>query len=326
MEARARELYRILVDTALGRARPTTAVFDCKMVGLWYTTEEPMKSFVERLRSFEGRDGVLSVSLGHGFPWGDVPESGARLWVVTNDDPERAAALSKQLGREFWDLREQTTTRWLEIDAALDLALSEVGGPVVMADIADNPGGGAPGDSTFILRRLLERGVGAAVVGVIWDPDAVRVCTQAGPGAVIPLRVGGKSGVVSGDPVELQVTVRATAVDHSQTGLGFSEPLGAAAWVEAAGGLHLVLASVRTQVLGTDAFTGLGLTLADKKLIVVKSTQHFHAQFAPLASRVVYVSTPGALSPDFANIPYRVRDLNYWPRVADPHRLFSHAH
>ena len=82
--------------------------------------------------------------------------------------------------------------------------------------------------------------------------------------------------------------------------------------------MHLLIASLRSQVYGTDAFTGIGITLADKRLVVVKSTQHFHAQFAPLASEVLYVSTPGALTLDFASIPYRVRSPDYWPRVEDP--------
>jgi microcystin degradation protein MlrC len=324
-EHRARELCQILLSMALGHVRPTMAAFDCRMVGLWHTTREPMRSFVNRLQSFEGHDGVLSISLGHGFPWGDVPESGARLWVVTDDDPKRAALLCERLGFEFWNLREQTAIQWLSVDAAIDLAFAADAGPTVIADVADNPGGGAPGDSTFILQRMLERRKGDAVLGAFWDPAAVQACSDAGIGAVIKLRVGGHCGAVSGSPVDIQVVVRALAADHVQTGLGFKDRLGAAVWVEGPGNLHLVLASVRTQVLGTDAFTALGLTLEDKKLIVVKSTQHFHAQFAPIARQVLYVATPGALTPDFADIPYRVRDTNYWPRVADPHGLTTNA-
>jgi microcystin degradation protein MlrC len=319
-EARARELYRILVDTAQGRVRPTTAVFDCKMVGLWHTTDEPMRSFVGRMQSFEGREGVLSVSLGHGFPWGDVPESGTKLWVVTDNDPRKARVLAEQLGREFWDLREQTKPIAMGVDDAIDRALRATNGPVVLADVADNPGGGAPGDSTFILQRLVERNVGNVAMGTFWDLGAVHVCKSAGVGAVIDLRLGGKCGPSSGTPVDLRVKVRAVLPAHSQSGLGRRWPLGTAVWVEAEHGLHLVLASVRDQVFGIDAFTGMGISLADKKLVIVKSTQHFYAQFAPIASEVVYVATPGAVSPDFANIQYRARSLNYWPRVPDPHR------
>ncbi len=79
-----------------------------------------------------------------------------------------------------------------------------------------------------------------------------------------------------------------------------------------------MIASVRSQVFGTDAFTGIGIDLAKMHIVVVKSTQHFHAQFAPIARQVVYVSSPGALTSDFASIPYTTRDLDYWPRVAEP--------
>lgn len=323
-DERGRELYRILVDAAAGRVKPVTAVFDCKMVGLWHTTREPMQGFVRRMAAAEREPGVLSVSLGHGFPWGDVPEAGAKLWVVTDNDPVLARAVADRLGRAFWDLRERIGAQVVGIDAALDAAaVVKVQGPVVLADVADNPGGGAAGDSTFILRRLLERGVGNAVVGALWDLGAVHVCRQAGVGAQLDLRIGGKCGPASGLPVDLRVTVRAIVADHSQSALGTRERLGDCVWVEAAnglpGGLHIVLASIRTQTYGTDAFTGMGLRLTDKDLVVVKSTQHFHAEFAPLARQVLYVSSPGAMDFDFAAIPYRARSLDYWPRVADPH-------
>jgi microcystin degradation protein MlrC len=321
---RALELYRILVDTANGRVRPTTAVWDCRMVGLWHTTTEPMHSFVERMKSFEGSDGVLSVSLGHGFPWGDVAESGARLWVVTDGDEAKAATLARRLGEEFWAMREATRSMPLSVDAAIHRAEAvwrSDGGLVVMADVADNAGGGAPSDSTFILRRLVERGIAAAVLGAFWDLGAVHICREAGVGARLDLRVGGKVGPSSGSPVDVRVTVRAIAENHSQDVFGMRWPMGPSVWVESDGGLHLLLCSIRSQVYGTDAFTGIGITLTDKALVVVKSTQHFHAAFAPLAREVLYVSTPGAISPDFGAIPYRVRRLDYWPRVANPHDL-----
>ena len=124
---------------------------------------------------------------------------------------------------------------------------------------------------------------------------------------------------MSGDPVDVRIPVRAIVEGHTQSALESRAPLGTGVWVEAANDVHIVMASARSQVFGTDAFTGLCLTLDDKKIGVVKSTQHFHAQFAPIARKVVYVSTPGALTSDFASIPYKVRSLNYWPRVKNPH-------
>jgi microcystin degradation protein MlrC len=314
----SREVYRLLCATATGRVRPVSAVCDCAMVGLWHTTREPMRSFVQRMKALEGRDGVLSVSLGHGFPWGDVPGAGARVWVVTDGDAPRAQTLAHRLAAEFWALRERTRAPVLELDEALDRIEALDGGPVVLADVADNPGAGAPGDSTFVLRALLRRPIGPAVVGAFWDLGTVQLCAEAGVGSTLTVRIGGKCGPHSGDPVDLAVTVRAVVEQHHQTLLGSRCSLGRSVWAEAAGGLHLVLASVRSQVGGTDAFTSLGLTLHDKRLIVVKSMQHFHTAFAPLAREVLYVRTPGAVDPDFAAIPYRQRSPDYWPRSAEP--------
>ncbi len=317
---RLQELTRIVHDAALGRVRPTMAVFDCKMIGLWHTTREPMAGFVRRMQECEQLPGVLSVSLGHGFPWGDVAESGAKMWVVTDNDPRLAATLAEQLGREFWALRHQTGTPVLSIEAALNQAQSVDGGPVVLADIADNAGGGAMSDSTFLLRAVLEQGVADVAIGAFWDLGAIQICRQAGIGAHVDLRLGGKCGPASGDPIDLPVTVKAIKDDFSQPGLSnIRSPLGLSVWVQAADGLDIVLTSMRSQVFSPEIFTGLGIDLAYKKLIIVKSTQHFHALFAPLAKVVLYVSSPGAMSNNFADLPYRVRSLDYWPRVENPH-------
>ena len=324
---RLRELLAIVLDTAAGRLRPTTAMFDCRMVGLWHTTREPMAGFVRRMQQVEQQPGVLSVSLGHGFPWGDVPESGAKLWVVTDDDPALAARLAEQLGREFWEMREQTATPMLSIDEALAQAPASATGdgrPVVIADIADNAGGGAMSDSTFILRALLERGTPDVAIGAFWDLGAIQICRDAGVGARIALRLGGKCGPASGDPIDLEVVVKAVLENHAQTGLHSNDevaPLGPSVWVQAANGLDIVLVSVRSQTFSPVVFTGLGLSLEGKQWVVLKSTQHFHAQFAPLARQILYVTTPGAIDMDFAALRYERRDLDYWPRISDPHRF-----
>lgn len=325
---RMRELLTLVLDAARGQVKPVTAVFDCKMVGLWHTTREPMAGFVRRMQEVEKQAGVLSVSLGHGFPWADVPEAGAKLWVITDNDPALAAQLAEQLGREFWALRDQTRTPGLSIDDAFTQALAIEGGPVVLADVGDNAGGGAMSDSTFMLRALLERGIGDAAIGAFWDLGAVQICRDAGVGARITLRLGGKCGPSSGDPLDVRVVVKAVDEDFYQPGLGGDEHrtlLGPSAWIQVDDGNHtgidIVLISRRSQVMSPHVFTGLGINLAGKKLIIVKSAQHFHAQFAPLAKAVLYVASPGTLDTDFARLPYRVRSLDYWPRVANPHRL-----
>jgi microcystin degradation protein MlrC len=304
-----------------GEVRPVMAYHDCRMISMWRTSVEPMKGFVARMQSLEGKDGILSVSFGHGFPWGDVPEVGAKMVVIADGDQAKAQALAKELGEEIWRLREECFPRHDTIDGGIDAALGSTAGkagPVVIADVADNAGGGAPSDNTAILRRLVDRGVTNAAIGSFWDPVSVQFCIEAGVGATFDLRIGGKCGVASGDPVDLKVTVRAIARDHSQGGMsGSRAKMGDSVWVSA-GGLDIILNSTRTQIFQPDAFTGLGCTLADKALVVVKSTQHFYAGFAPIAKEVRYVAAPGAIGPDFAAIPFTKRTTPYWPRVENP--------
>ncbi len=314
---RAEELFDVCLATARGEVKPTMSLYDCRMVSMWRTPVEPMRGFVDRMQSLEGKDGVLSVSFGHGFPWGDVADVGAKMLVVTDNDPEKGAALAENLGRQIWEMREQTAPEHLDIDAAIDRALATDGGPVVLADVSDNAGGGAPSDSTFVLRRLLERGVTNVVSGCYWDPVAVRICIEAGEGATFDLRVGGKCGVASGDPVDLTVTVRKIQRDAVQSFGPSVAQLGDAVWVTA-DGIDLVLNTKRTQTLNPDAFTNFGLDPAERKIVVVKSTQHFYAGFAPIAADVLYVAAPGAIAPDFADIPFTKLDKPFWPKVEDP--------
>lgn len=315
---RLRELYELTLAQLAGKIKPVTAMFDTRMVGLWHTTSEPMKSFVSRMQSFEGKDGILSVSLGHGFPWGDVPETGARLWVVADGDENKAAALAEKLGREFWAMRNESSTPPLTLNAALAHVQASKKGLLVLADVGDNAGGGAMSDSTFILKGLLKAGIGNAALGCYWDLGAVALCRSAGVGAEIDLRIGGKCGPLSGDPVDLRVTVRAIREDVGQSALNVRYRLGTAVWVQAENGIDIVLNTQRGQVFTPEAFEGLGIKLSEKKLVVVKSSQHFHAGFAPIASEIIYVGVPGSTAQDYTSIPFKKRQLNYWPLVEDP--------
>lgn len=215
-------------------------------------------------------------------------------------------------------MRDQTFAHLDTIDEGIDVALAAPRGPVVLADIADNAGGGAPGDNTAILRRLVERRVTVAAIGCFWDPVAMQFYREAGVGARFELRIGGKCGRASGELIDLMITVRNVLDSHSQQGLSDGRfDCGASAWVEA-DGVDIVLISQRGQTHAPDAFTGLGCTLADKRVVVVKLSQHFYAGFAPIATEIRYVSAPGALTMDFANIPYVRKTAPFWPRVADP--------
>ncbi len=314
---RAAELFAIAADAAEGRTRPVMAAFDCRMIGSFRTTEQPLRGIVDRMYAMEGRDGILSVSLAHGFPWADVADVGVKTLVVADGDAARAAQAARALGEDIFARREALRPIFHSVDAAVDIALAMEGGPVVIADVADNPGGGAPGDSTFILRRLLARGIRDVASGYYWDPMAVRFCQEAGIGASFMLRVGGKTSALSGDPVDLPITVRGIAENVTQRFGPSPAPMGTAVWVEAAG-IDLLLISHRTQVFHPEGFAATGLDVAARKIVVVKSTQHFVAGFAPIAKAILYASEPGTLRGDFAAIPYTKLARPWWPKVEDP--------
>jgi len=315
--ARGRELFRLCVDAAAGQTRPVMAVFDCRMVNLFPTPAGPMAAFVAEMQEQEGRDGVLSLSLGHGFPWGDVEDSGVRMLAVTNGDEAGARAVARRFGERFFAQRREVSERGLSMDEALDRALAGPPGLIVIADKADNTGGGAPGDSTFLARRVIERGLKDVAIGPLWDPVAVGFCGDAGVGARLALRIGGKCGPQSGDPLDVTVDVRGLSDRLVQRGLGRPSVLGRGAWVEA-DGVHLILVERREQAFSPDLFTNIGLDLGAMRIAAVKSTAHFRAGFAPIAAEILTTVGPGALLEDFAAIPYQKRKPNYWPRVEEP--------
>lgn len=313
---RAEELFEICRRAHEGEVRPVMAVHDCRMIHMWRTPVEPMRGFVREMQDAE-KDGVLSVSFAHGFPWQDVPGTSAKMLVIGDGDAGLAESTARRFGERIWALREQTVQPMLTVDEALD-AVEEGPGPVVLADVADNAGGGAPADSTFILRAALDRGVRGLLSGYYWDPLAVRFCEEAGEGATLDLRVGGKCGAASGQPVDLRVTVRRIMHDAAQSFGSATMPMRTAVWLSSDAGIDLVLTSKRAQVFHPNGFEQLGIQPASYRGIVVKSIQHFYAGFAPLAARVAYVAAEGAIPPDFGAIPYTRFAQPYWPKVAAP--------
>ncbi len=315
---RARELVDLCAGIAARRLKPAHALVDCRMVVPFHTTREPARSLVARVQALEGKGGVLSISIGHGFALGDVPDMGTRVLVYTDGDQAAADALAMQLADEIIAMRDALAVPYPDVDAALDEAMAgdERSGsdfPVVIADRADNPGSGAPGDSTFILAAMLKRGIDRAAIGPLWDPVAVRIAFEAGVGARLPMRIGGKIGPLSGRPLDLDCTVRALQPEMIMTGLaGAATPVGDAALVETAG-IEIVLITLRNQAMGTDVFTGLGCDRAAKRLIVVKSAQHFRVAFSKVARRTIYAGAPGAASPHVRLAPYRHLRRPLWP-------------
>lgn len=318
---RAADLFEIVADAAEGKIKPTMALYDCRMIGMYLTPFEPMRTFVDEMLAMEGKDGLLSVSIAHCFPWGDVPTCSAYALAITDNHPAQAAQIAETLGQKFFALRHELEMETLSLDEALDKALAIHDYPVVVADQADNAGGGAPSDSTFVLKALLDRGVNNAAIAMMWDPIAVQVAMSGGVGATLDLRLGGKLGFMSGDPLDLRVTVKGIIEDMiqewPQQGEALKMTCGDAVWLHCRG-IDIIANTKRGQVFSPQVFTNFGIDISQKQLLVVKSTQHFYAGFAPVASEIIYMAAPGAVAPRFKDIPYQRVNKHKYPWVDDP--------
>lgn len=310
---RAVELVDLCAAQVEERIQPVAGLADTGMETLIFTTSEPGLSLVKRMKEMEQRPGVLSVSIIQGFPWADVPDMGTRVLVYTDGDKALAQSLAQDFADDLFAMREQIAEYRPGIDEALDMALKEPVGPVVIADGADNAGGGAASDSTFMLARMLERGIENAALGPLWDPVAVQLAFDAGEGASLDMRIGGKVGPGSGNPLDVACTVKALKRDMTMGGLGgVPVSLGDCALIEMKG-IEVVLTTIRSQALDIDLFTQLGSAIETRKIIVVKSIQHFYASFSKIAKKVIYAEAPGTVTPDLKSLPYRRIKLPKWP-------------
>jgi microcystin degradation protein MlrC len=314
---RAEELVAIGARIAEKKVKPTAAVYDCRMINSYPTSREPMRSYVDRIKAMEGKNGILSISVAHCYPYADVADLGTKILVYTDNDAAKAKRLAKDLGEELIGLRDTVRPAFLSIDQALDKGVAANAQPIVIAEPADNAGGGAPSDSTFVLKRMLERGIRNAAIAPLWDPIAVKLCHAAGEGAEFDLRFGGKMGPFSGKPVDGRVRVIKCVKNATQHQGSSVHYLGDAASVEL-DGIAVVLITNRQQAWGTDLFSNLGIDPSKRKIVVVKSTNHFFAEYSKIAADVLYMDGPGALPRDFKLVPYTKIKRPIWPLDADP--------
>src|SRR5436853_5692057 len=309
---RGEEMVDLTLRAIGGEIKPVKSVFDCRVIQSFPTSIQPMRGLVEKIMALEGKNRVLSISIAHCFYYGDTPECGARILVLTDGAKPHGDKLAEEIGRELIALREQAAPPEYSVDGAIDFALAHPGGPIVIADTTHTAGGGAPSDNTTFIHRLIARGVQGAAVAPIWDPIAVRMAFDAGEGAKLPFRFGGKIAKASGPPVDAEVEVLRCVRDAHQTFAGARVPIGDAASIRM-GGVEAVLISTRAQAMGTDLFSNLGIDPTRRKILVVKSNQHFYASFSQIAAHIIYAEGDGPLPRHYAKLPWKKVQRPIWP-------------
>ena len=295
-EDRGRECAEVMHRVLEHGLRPRMALSRIPL--MWgmnqVTAHPPMRQLIEYLHRIEARPGVICGSVATCFPLADIPHMGASVYVAADGDAELAQSCADELAAWIWERRAD----WQTPMPSTAEALREAAGgplPLILADRNDNTGGGAPGDSTGMLRTFLEQKLDQACILYIVDPVAVDQCRRAGVGARLSLEVGAKSTPLQGQPVTMDAEVVALGDGsfryEGPRNRGLAGTMGPSAHIRQEG-VHVLLVTRREQPYGIAFSLTMGLDPRKMRYVGVKSAAHFRAGFEPWAGRIQVVSEP----------------------------------
>lgn len=274
------------------------------------TYMDPAKSLYENVLPglLNGDASVLGLSFACGFALADIEHAGASVvaYGETQEATDQAAdamitavnANEAGFGGPIYPAVEV-----VELAKRQSVRASK---PIVIADTQDNPGGGGPGDTTGMLRALVEGGATGAVLAMLIDPVSAEKAHSAGEGAQVTLSLGGRE--FPGDEPYVRDCIVVALGDGVFTGTGpmwggARFQLGKMALVET-GGVKVILASKAMQAGDTAMIRHLGLEPSDLPILVLKSSVHFRADFQPLAEDVLVGAAPGPVYADPAKLTF----------------------
>ena len=252
---------------------------------------------------------LMGLSFAAGFHLADIHDAGPSVLAYAESQEAADKAADKMLAA----VNRQEAAFGGKIYEASD-AVAEAkrladgaDRPVIIADTQDNPGGGGPGDTTGMLRALVEGGAVGAVMAMIIDPESADHAHEAGEGASVTLNLGGREY-----PEDLPYRCECKVLklgDGKFTGTGpmwggARFQLGNMALVET-GGVKVIIASKAMQAGDTAMLRHLDVEPADQPIIALKSSVHFRADFQPLAKEVLVGAAPGPVYADPAKLDFK---------------------
>lgn len=321
---------RLLNDAMAGGTRPATLRRHVPMmdeVNAGRSDAGPMVALYAKARDEETEPGILSVSLNAGFSDADILEMGPAVFV-TYDRAQagaeaRAAAIADAHARAIWDARHSCQNVFLEVSDAVAIAkgFDHSGGPLIIADYADNPGSGAYGDATNLLKGMLDAGLTNAVFAPMIDPGAAAELHHHKVGDRVTLDIGGKNDpAFGGGPLRLTGQIMHLSDgtfrgDGPMLG-GLDRSYGPTA-VLRVDGVDILIVTENEQMLDRQQLYAFGIDPTTRATLALKSMQHFRAAFEPIAGKVI-VCDSGALStPKMSRRPYRRVKRPIWPLDAE---------
>lgn len=282
------------------------------------TTSPPMMELLRRGELIETAGKALVVSVQAGFSSADVHDIGPSI-AVTGNDRDAAQAIAEELMDYAWEQRTFSSIHFTPLDEAIAKAKdgTSASKPLVIADYSDNPGSGAYGDATALLKAILDADLQNVGFHAICDPEAVRQAQAAGVGNEVTMLLGGKTDPsMGGGPLEVTGHVAAITdgrfIAYGPMGGGAQRNYGLSLLLRV-GGVDIIVISHNGQATDLAQFTSLGIDPTRKSTLVVKSMQHFRAAFEPIAREVIEVDTGALSTRNFKERPYRKVRRPIWP-------------
>ncbi len=273
------------------------------------TLVEPARSLYARLPDLIDHP-AIALSLACGFPLADIAEMGPGVVAYARDQDAADNAADALLGLVNENEAAFAGRIWDPGEAVIE-AVERAGsasGPVVLADTQDNPGGGGTGDSTGLLRALVEGRATGAVLGLLIDAGAAAKAHAAGVGEELSLELGGKSGAADQAPYGGRYKVLALGDGRfTATGpmwLGSRMRLGPMALLEVRG-VRVAVASKAMQAADQAMFRHLGVEPAEQSIMALKSSVHFRNDFQTIADSILVVAAPGPVYADPSRLDFR---------------------
>jgi microcystin degradation protein MlrC len=273
----------------------------------------PMAELLGLCRSLENEKGIRSVSYCPVQPWLDIPGTAQVALVVADKDRSVAKVVAETLAERVWELRDQFVPERLSPKEAIRRAIQLDSGCIVMTEPADAPPAGAPGDSAFLLRGLLEEDVTQPSMVTVVDPEAVEVAYTTGQGNPISVMVGHKLDPRWGEPVLVKGNVRTLSDgEFFRQMTGTIESMGRTAVIQS-GAVSVVLCENSFAHLDPNSYISLGLDPSSARIVGVKSTLHFRAFYKPIATEIILLDTPGPSSGRFETFNWQRISRPMWP-------------
>lgn len=272
------------------------------------TYKSPAKDINEICWQWEANPDVIDCTFFHGFPYTDIPNVGVTVLAITNGKEALAKEIATDVARDIWEKKEEFMQDLPTPEEGIKQALALEGQPIVINETSDNPGGGTPGDGTFLLRAMIEENAPNTTFGFIYDPEVAELAHQAGVGAYIDVKLGGKTDSLHGEPIQVTAYVKSLTdgqfFQSSPMWQGLKVNLGTSARLQV-GNVDIIVASVRAQTFDEQVFLLHGIDVTKYKIVALKSSQHFRAAFQLIAKEILTVDSPGLSTCDFSSFDYK---------------------